>query len=266
MCLIIFAFRSHREYPLIIAANRDEFYERPTAAASFWEDAPDVLGGRDLRGGGTWMGIQRGGRLAAVTNYRDPRFMKDVATSRGRLVSSFLRGDEEPLSFLHRVMEDAAAYSGFTLLLGSPEALWWYSNAGGGITPVQPGIHGLSNHFLDTPWPKVERGKELLAELLAGTGRPSPERILAILEDAHRPPDHLLPHTGVGIEWERMLSPLFIASPFYGTCSSTVLLVNRGGEVLFVEKDQRPGPSEGAVTQFEFLLDGVGNGKGGHGG
>lgn len=262
MCLIIFAFRSHREYPLIIAANRDEFYDRPTAEASFWEDAPEVLGGRDLKEGGTWMGIERRGRLAAVTNYRDPRFMKNAAPSRGRLVSSFLTSEEEPVSFLRRVSEGAAGYSGFTLLLGSPEGLWCYSNAGGGITPVQPGIRGLSNHFMDTPWPKVERGKQMMTKLLDETDRPSPEMILDILEDAHHPPDHRLPHTGVGIELERMLSPLFITSPFYGTCSSTVLLVNREREVLFVEKDQRPGPSKRAVSRFAFRLDGEGDGKG----
>ncbi|MCK9230567.1 MAG: NRDE family protein [Syntrophales bacterium] len=259
MCLIIFAYRLHSEYPLIIAANRDEFYDRPTAAASFWKDAPEVLGGRDLRGGGTWMGIERGGRLAALTNYRDPRFMKDGAPSRGMLVSSFLTGGDEPVSFLRRVNETAEDYSGFTLLLGSPESLWWYSNAGGGITSVKPGIHGLSNHLMDTPWPKVERGKQLLKELLSGEGSPSPEGILDILEDSHHPPDHLLPDTGVGIEWERMLSPLFITSSSYGTFSSTVLLVNKKREVLFVEKDQRPGPSQGTVARFEFPLGGGSN-------
>ncbi|MDD5476461.1 MAG: NRDE family protein, partial [Syntrophales bacterium] len=254
-CLIIFAYRSHHEYPLIIAANRDEYYGRPTEAASFWEDNPDVLGGRDLRGGGTWMGVHRTGRLAAITNYRDPLFLKPDAPSRGELVSSFLLEDGDPRHYLRRVRDSGEAYNGFSLLLGSMDELFYYSNKGEGISVVNPGIHGLSNRLLDTPWPKVERGKKLLSDLLAREEVLLPDKLLDILSDEDRPPDHLLPDTGVGIEWERLLSAIFISSPSYGTYSSTVLLVNRKNEVLFMERDHRPGASMGNLSRFEFTID-----------
>ncbi len=254
MCLIISAFKHHRDYPLIIAANRDEFYDRPTAPAAFWDDYPDILGGRDLKEGGTWLGLHRSGRLAAITNYRDPRRQKPGAPSRGKLVRSFLAGGTDPSSYLDAVRPQAARYNGFTLLLGTADALSCYSNISGDERFIEPGIHGLSNHLIDTPWPKVQRGIERLEQILSTGPHPSPETILDMLEEQNHPPDHLLPDTGIGLEWERVLSPLFVASPFYGTCSSTVVLVHRNGTVLFVERDQRPGPGKGRDARFEFTI------------
>lgn len=254
MCLILFAWRAHAEFPLILAANRDEFYERPSAPAAFWDDAPGLLAGKDLKEGGTWLGITRTGRLAALTNYRDPATLRKDAPSRGHLVSEYLRGRETPEDYLGRLEACAGRYNGFSLLVGDAAGLYFFSNRGGRL-PVAPGIHGLSNRLLDTPWPKVERGEKALAALLAGDGRPSPEALLDILADRVRPQDELLPETGVGLEWERILSPLFIESPVYGTRSSTVLMLDRRGEATFVERVFNGGNEPRTTTRFAFRIE-----------
>lgn len=234
MCLILFAWKMHESFPLVLAANRDEFYERPSAPAAFWEDAPDLLAGRDLRDGGTWLGITRTGRFAALTNYRDPASLKIGAPSRGKLVSDYLRGRQTPLAYLNRIKHDADHFNGFSLLVGDPAGLYFFSNRGT-RQRLKPGIYGLSNHLLDTRWPKVERGKTALQALLKQNSL-SPEPLLALLTDRTQPPDDSLPNTGIGLEWERVLSPLFIKSTVYGTRSSTVLLIDRSGRVTFTER------------------------------
>jgi uncharacterized protein with NRDE domain len=254
MCLILFAWRVHKDFPLILIANRDEFYERPTAPAAFWEDAPGVLAGRDLREGGTWLGITRKGRLAALTNYRDPAHLKDGAPSRGKIVSDFLRGEWSPEAYLQRLSTSAARYNGFGLLMGTPDELCYFSNRGA-HTRLLPGVHGISNHLLDTPWPKVELGKQALSDILEKEKTPSPERMFDLLADRTRPPDDRLPDTGVGLEWERVLSPLFIESPLYGTRSSTVLLIDRKGHVTFVERAFNCGPDPWMTSRFDFLIN-----------
>lgn len=236
MCLIIFALRAHPRFPLIIAANRDEYFSRPTAAAAFREDTPGILAGRDLTGCGTWLGISRGGRIAAITNYRDPKRVRHGAPSRGRLVSGFLQGAMTAEEYLAELRRTGRAMSGFNLLFGTFEQLLYFSNCGDLPAEVPDGIHGLSNHLLDTPWPKVMKGKERLAELLQDPAGPSPDALLDLLADREPAPDSLLPDTGVGLERERILSPIFIVSPDYGTRSSTVILVDRQGEVLFRER------------------------------
>lgn len=253
MCLILFAWKVHQNFPLIFLANRDEFYERPTAPAAFWEDAPGLLAGRDLREGGTWLGVTRRGRLAALTNYRDPATLKDIAPSRGRLVSDFLRGRRAPEAYLRRLSPRAARYNGFSLLVGNPDELHYFSNRGA-QTRLLPGIHGISNHLLDTPWPKVERGKQALRDLLQREKAPSPEALLALLADRSRPPDEALPVTGVGLEWERVLSPLFIASQAYGTRSSTVLLIDHRGHVTFIERVFNGDPESWMTSRFDFRI------------
>ncbi len=236
MCLILFSYRSHPSYPLILAANRDEFYERPTAPAAFWDDAPHILAGRDLKEGGTWLGITRTGRLAAITNYRDPRAVRDHAPSRGTLVSGFLRGDESPEEYIQRIRADAGRYSGFNLILGEGGALFHFSNMTDAFQKIAPGMHGISNHLLDTPWPKVERGKRLLEDIISDRRDVSPEEIFRILANTTHPDDRQLPDTGVGVAWERVLSAMFIRSEGYGTRSSTVILVDGEGNVSFVER------------------------------
>jgi len=253
MCLILFAWKMHETYPLILAANRDEFYERPSAPAAFWADAPDLLAGRDLKAGGTWLGITRNGRLAAITNYRDPASLKKEAPSRGHLVSDYLRGRESPDEYLQRLDPRAGRYNGFSLLVGDRSELFYYSNRGE-ASRLAPGIHGMSNHLLDTPWPKVNRGKQTLERLLAGDRNPSPEALLDLLASRSRPPDDQLPDTGVGLEWERILSPLFIESPTYGTRCSTVLLIDRQGVVTFVERVFNGGSEPRVTSRFDFRI------------
>jgi uncharacterized protein with NRDE domain len=252
MCLILFAWKVDEDYPLVMAANRDEFYERPSAPAAFWEEAPNLLAGRDLREGGTWLGVTTEGRLAALTNYRDPASLKIGAPSRGRLVSDYLRGREIPEAYLQRIAPDADRFNGFNLLVGDPDDLFCYSNRGG-RQRLGPGIYGLSNRLLDAPWPKVERGKTALSALLKEKKGLSPERLFALLADRNRSPDDRLPDTGVGLAWERVLSPLFIESPVYGTRSSTVLLIDRRGEVTFTERVFNGG-GEPWTTQFTFCI------------
>ena len=255
MCLILFLVDAHPDYRLIVGANRDEFYERPTAPLGYWGNrfggsppalAP-VLAGRDLRGGGTWMGVTHTGRFAALTNFRDPSANRNGAPSRGALVGDFLAGREIPLAYLERIARSGVSYNGFSLLVGDQSGLFYYSNRRPNIQAVRPGIHGLSNRFLDSPWPKVERGKAAL-ERVCSNEFIAPEAILDILEDRLRPSDDLLPDTGVGRDWERILSPVFITSPTYGTRSSSVLLVGRDGETRFVERTFAP---EGDAVRVE---------------
>ncbi len=254
MCLILFSYRSHPGCPLILAANRDEFYERPTAPASFWEESPDMLAGRDLRDGGTWLGITKAGRMAAITNYRDPRTLKEGAPSRGGLVSGFLRGDEPPREYIRRIRRGSGRYNGFNLILGDGSGLFHFSNTTDAFREISPGVHGISNHLLDTPWPKVKRGTRLLDGLISDHQDPPPDEIFQILADTSRPDDRDLPDTGVGIEWERVLSSIFIQSDGYGTRSSSVILVDREGNVRFIERSFSSGLGDHETVQFEFRV------------
>lgn len=256
MCLLLLALQAHPVYKLVIAANRDEFYERPTSPAGFWNERPDILAGRDLRAGGTWFGISRRGRIAAITNYRDPASSKPRAPSRGRLVSDFLIGDDEPEAYLTRLDSNAGDYNGFNLVVGVRDRLFWYSNRGQGIRPILPGICGISNHLMDTPWPKVSRGKAALKRILLNNPHPSPEALFDILLDPSIATDDRLPDTGVGIAWERVLSPIFISSPDYGTRSSTILLLDREGHVTFLERTHGPAPDQHRDVAFEFMIQG----------
>ncbi|MCA6396615.1 MAG: NRDE family protein, partial [Cytophagales bacterium] len=160
MCLIFFAVQQHPNYNLVIAANRDEFYSRKTAPAAFWQEQPNILGGRDLEAKGTWMAMTKTGRISMVTNYRDPHNINPIAPSRGQLVSDYLAGEMDPSFYLKKIEQVGKAYNGFNLIVGNSSDLYYYSNYSGSPTKIEQGIHGLSNHLLDTPWPKVERGKE----------------------------------------------------------------------------------------------------------
>ena len=253
MCLILLSFKMHSRYPLILAANRDEFYERPSAPVSFWSDAPDVLAGRDLVGRGTWFGITRNGRIAALTNYRDPASHKHDAPSRGWLVRDFLSWQGEPEAYLEDVAKRAAQYNGFNLILGDMTRLYCFSNRGS-LIELSEGLYGLSNHLLDTPWPKVEKGKADLERLLSGTENPLPEDIFNVLSDQSKPDDDRLPETGVGLEWERILSSIFITSPVYGTRSSIVLMIDRKSHVMLAERVFDGHPVPWMTAKFEFKL------------
>lgn len=254
MCVILLAYRAHTEYPLVLAANRDEFYERPTARAAFWSDEEDTLAGRDLERGGTWLGVTRKGRMAAITNYREPGVKIDNAPSRGLLVSRFLAGDEDASEYLSKLSGRASLYNGFNLIVGAGGKLHYFSNRGGPPQEIEPGVHGLSNHLLNTPWPKVERGRRALASLVETGDHLSVEEIFRILADDARAQDEALPETGVGLELERMLSPLFIESQVYGTRSSTVVLFNHLGEVVFIERTFGLEGGERRDARYEFKI------------
>jgi uncharacterized protein with NRDE domain len=224
MCLIVFAWQVIPGMPLVAAANRDEFYERPSAPANWWKDHPDVYAGRDLQGGGTWIGVTRAGKFAAITNVRAPSERRPDAPTRGQLVSDYLAGDMSPEEYVEGIAVGAAQYNGFNLLVGDANRLIWYSNRADDPRngkPLDPGIYGLSNAALDTPWPKVVRTKAQFASLLC-QGAPK-EAYFDMLSDATPASECRLPDTGVGREWERILSPVFIESPNYGTRSSTVV-------------------------------------------
>jgi uncharacterized protein with NRDE domain len=236
MCLIIFAYKAHPKYDLVLAANRDEYYSRPTLPLGFWKDMPDILAGRDLKEKGTWLGMHRGGRIAAVTNYREPLAARPLAPSRGRLVTEFLSRGAVPETHLENLMRCAGHYNGFNLLAGDRNGLFYCSNRSEGVHSVNPGIHGISNHLMNTPWPKVIRAKKRLERIVKVRGTIDPEDIFQMLIDTGTPPDERLPDTGIGLSWERVLSPIFIKSPTYGTRSSSVILRESSGALLFTER------------------------------
>ena len=254
MCLILFAYNVHPSYRLILAANRDEFYDRPSASADFWSKYPQVLAGLDLKEKGTWLGVTREGKFAAITNYRDPASWKDPAPSRGKLVSRFLTGSSDAGKYLKKISPDAEKYNGFNLLLGDADGLFVYSNRGE-AQQLSAGIYGLSNRLLDTPWPKVKRGKKLLKAVLTQKGGELEEALFTMLADRHVPPDSQLPETGVNREWERILSPMFIASPVYGTRSSTILLIGKNKRIKFVERVYNGEPQPWMTSRFSFLQE-----------
>lgn len=236
MCLILFAFKEHPEYPLVVAGNRDETYQRPAASAAFWPDHPQVYGGRDLEMGGAWMGLTLSGRFAAVTNYRDGAPKGVAPRSRGDLVGTYLTGTQAAQPYLQTVATRKSEYAGFSTLAGDLRALWYFSNYGEGVAAVEPGVHGLSNHLLDTPWPKVTNGKRELAALLH-SGRVCTGILFDMLADRSVAPPAALPDTGVGVRRERQLGPKFIAvDDRYGTRASTVIIVRRDGEVTYAER------------------------------
>lgn len=251
MCLILLGYHAHPNYPLIVAANRDEFHGRPTAPAAFWSDAPHVLAGQDEKAGGTWMGVTKQGRWAAITNYRDPSVRSDDAPSRGHLVADYLMQKTPPDEYVHDVAGQGERYNGFNLLVGTLDKLMYYSNRGGAVRSLPHGVHGLSNHLLNTEWPKVERGKKKLQRVLEDGSDLDAERLIEILHDTETPDDERLPDTGVGLAGERLLSPMFIEGDNYGTRSSTVLLIDASHHVTYVERTFE----EGTVTmtqQYDF--------------
>ncbi|AUI68587.1 NRDE family protein [Beggiatoa leptomitoformis] len=254
MCLILFAYNTHPLYPLIVAANRDEFHARPTAPAHFWESSPQLLAGRDLQSGGTWVGITQQGRFAAVTNYREPQQTPiNPKFSRGALVSNYLHSQQSTPTYLQICQQQSADYQGFNLIAGNiQQDLYYYSNRQTSPQKLMAGIYGLSNQFLDTPWVKVQKGKAHLQSLMHHDFQLT--ELLALLSDKTLAEDAQLPQTGVSLAWERLLSPLFITSPDYGTRSSTVLRVNTNGAVEFCEQRFNPMGDIDGTTTYRFTL------------
>lgn len=266
MCLIVFAWQVHGDYPLIVAANRDEFFERPTAACDYWPEAPAVLAGRDLEAGGSWLGIARDGRFAALTNFREGGKQQPKAPSRGPLVADYLTQSTDAEAYLASVAQRAPVFNGFNLLVGDGQRLGYLCNReesepreecegrgdGSTVGPrwLPPGIYGLSNHRLDTPWPKLVSAKA--AFTCALEGEPDRAALFALLADREIVADPFLPATGVPQDWERILSAVFVASKDYGTRCSTVLLRHRDGEVRLTER--RFGRDGVSLGEREFVF------------
>ena len=250
MCLILFAYKIHPQCPLIVAANRDEFYRRPTAPIHYWEDYPTILAGRDLEKMGTWMGVTTSGRFAALTNYRNPKEVTTGKQSRGELVADALKYDGDLKEYMQGLAKRQQQYPGYNLLAGDAKELYYYSNIGQELQKLEPGIYGVSNHLLNTEWPKVERGKEGLSQIITGARENLVEELMLLLQHADPALDESLPNTGVSLEWERLLSPLFIQSEHYGTRSSTVLLLSVK-EMEYVERVF----SDGEVSERSYKVD-----------
>ena len=239
MCLLVFAWKTHPVHALIFAGNRDERQARAAAPAGLWPDAPEVLGGRDLEAGGTWLGVTLSGRFAVVTNYRDGLDPPKAPRSRGALTAEFLTGAMGAAEYLESVRKHASEYGAFSLLVGDRRELHYFSNRGGPGGPVTPGIHGLSNHLLDTPWPKVQLSKARLAALLE-QGAPNSEALFRILADRNQAPQEELPDTGIGAELERRVSAAFVVNPVYGTRCSTAIRLQHDGGLHFAERRFTP--------------------------
>jgi uncharacterized protein with NRDE domain len=258
MCLAIVAVASHPDWPLVIAANRDEFHARPSRAAEPWPEAPHIIAGRDLQGGGSWLGVTAQGRVALLTNVREPGRQLPQAPSRGRLVEAYLRQDQSAADYAHAVQRDAMAYNGFNLLVGDRRGMWYCSNrAEPSVRELAPGIIGLSNAALDTPWPKLTRTRRAVADQLAATKSLAPDSLFAILADRSRPQDSDLPDTGVGLEAERLLSSAFIAHATYGTRCSTLVLLRSDGQLTVLERSYHPEGREAGEVAWRLQLGGA---------
>lgn len=239
MCLILFSYKNHPRYKLILASNRDEFYDRPTRQLELWDDdrsSETILAGQDEKDKGTWLGITPSGKFSGITNFRSMKSIKHQAPSRGLLVSNYLSGKDSPKEYLETVMESGPVYNGFNLLAGDVHSMYYYSNMKRDILEIEPGVYGLSNAFLNTPWPKIRKGKAEFDKILKDDDELDEKRIFSLLADKNFPPLNELPDTGVGPEWERILSPLFIESDVYGTRTSTIITIEHSSEIKVVEK------------------------------
>lgn len=253
MCLITFAWKHHPNYKLVVAANRDEFYDRPTAPLGYWHDHPEVLGGRDLKEGGTWMGMHRSGRFTAITNYRDLANLKATAPSRGKLTKDFLTGGQSPEEFFAGVKPTLDLYNGFNLLILENDRLFYFNNVHQVLEEVKPGIYGLSNAFLDTPWPKVEKAKSYFRSSLK-KDRVDRREIMEWMCDSEEAADEALPETGVTPELEKKLSAMCISTENYGTCCTTVVSISSGNEVNYTEKTYARGKRRAGTVSVRFHL------------
>jgi len=253
MCLIFISVNNHPKYKLVIAANRDEFYSRKTIAAAPWADHPEVIGGRDLEANGTWMAMTKSGKIGMVTNYRDLKNINPKAPSRGHLVSEFLFNGTPSEAYLKEVHLQASQYNGFNLVLGKLDQLYYYSNYQSKIIPLKPGFYGLSNHLLDTPWPKVTRGKEKFQTVLANE-KLSTSELFEILRDDRIAPDNQLPDTGLDLERERALSAMFIKTANYGSRCSTVVLVDKNNRVSYTERVYELSTFDHSEKEYSWLI------------
>ena len=258
MCLLVLAWQAHPRYRLVVAANRDEFHERPAAPLAKWDPPDDILAGRDLRARGTWLGMDRQRRFGVITNFRELQRPQPDAPTRGALIPDYLRGAAGAGAFLADLQPQAPRYSGFNLLLTDRDSLWYASNRAEPFArSLSPGVYGLSNEFLDTPWPKLRRVRRRFDAWLGDQGNGTAADLFALLDDrATATADEELPRTGIPEEWERVLSAPFVLHPDYGTRASTVLLLESSGAGLLVERRFNPQGILLGETQFQLAADG----------
>lgn len=254
MCIIFVALKQHPHYPLIIAANRDEFYQRPTQASHWWQTSPAMLAGKDLSAGGTWMGVTMSGKIAALTNIRNPNREHPQARSRGELVLNYLLDDKTDDAVMHQLEASRNAYNGYNLLFGHFGHLQVYNNHNNSLTTLSPGFHGLSNAELNTPWPKLHRGLSALSDYIRRHEAVLPDDLFSLLCDNTPAPMNELPDTGVPREWEHRLSSIFIRSADYGTRSSTLLLVDNALNVSWMAREFNPHNDEFEARQFNWKI------------
>lgn len=252
MCLVALAWDTHPKYRAIVVANRDEFHARTAAPVAAWTDAPQLLGGRDLQAGGTWFALDRQRRFGLITNYRERARARRSAPTRGRLIPDYLSTAASPQQYLAALEDDSAGYAGFNLLLADERDLWYASNRLDRFArPLERGIHGLSNHTLDTPWPKLARLRDALATWTTAADADTAP-LWTALGDRRRADPAQLPHTGVGPEWEHIMSAPFVLHPEYGTRCSTVLLLGRDGSVDLEERSFDAAGDETGRVQWRF--------------
>lgn len=254
MCLIAFQLQSHPTYKLVMMANRDEAYARPTAPAQFWSDYPNILAGRDLEQLGTWLGVNKQGKVAALTNYRDFTLPQTGKRSRGQIISSYLESDQPAQRFMEQLHANRTDYAGCNVLAGSADEMFYYSNVEQSIKPIKPGTYGLSNALLDTPWPKVDRTKALLADYMEHTDIIDPDVLFDLMQRAEPFPTAQLPDTGVGEALENLLSSIFIRSEEYGTRCTTVLTIDNEDLVNFEERTYEKGVYT-TTERFSFDIE-----------
>lgn len=260
MCLILFSFHQHPLYKFILTANRDEFYARKTEAASYWPDHKNIIGGRDLEAiredgtCGTWMGMTTTGKIAMITNYRDFKNLKPTAPSRGHLVSDYLIWDVNPKAYFQMLEKNKNEYNGFNLIIGDANNLMYFCNYKEGAEKILPGTYGLSNHLLETPWPKLELAKSKMKYILYKSTI-DPEELLEMMRDESQASDNLLPETGISLAKEKALSSMFIKTNGYGTRSTTVVLVKHSGETVFAERTYNLNDFSFETRRFEFKID-----------
>ncbi|HTF18970.1 MAG TPA: NRDE family protein [Chryseolinea sp.] len=253
MCLIFISLNQHPSYKLLVAGNRDEFYDRPTQPAAYWKDYAQVLGGRDLEAGGTWLGVTSAGRISMLTNYRDPKSIDPAAPTRGRLVADYLEGSSDAEAYLYALNGSGIRYNGFNLFAGTGDELYYYSNYQGVVQRLEPGFFGISNKFLETPWPKVVKGKQKIGPAFS-RAIVDPEEVFSLLYDDVTAPTDQLPDTGLSPARERALSSLFIKTENYGTRCSTIVAVDRDDNWLFSERTYDPSDFSYTDQTYRFSL------------
>ena len=249
MCLLVFAVRAHPRLPLIVAGNRDEFHARPTQAAHWWPDKPDIVGGRDLQAGGTWLAVTRNGRFAAVTNHRDAHRENAGLRSRGHLITGFLDSTGAAADYVESI--DGSAYAGFNLLVSDGRSAAYLSNRGGGLRELQPGIYGLSNATLDEPWTKVTRTRSGLAELIE-RDNVNESSLMRLLGDREKASADEVETNGLSFAMAHALTAPFIVHPEYGTRCSTVMTIDDAGKVRFLERRFLPDGRQSGESKYTF--------------